>query len=244
MQRSDARGTRAAALLPDQQGAVVAPRSQPAVRAGAPAKPEGANFYPDGASKAEIERWIAVAAGRRARRAPPGSSRDSPRRRTATFSIVPYSVEYQNELARTAALLREAAALADRADAQGVPDEARRRVSVERLLRQRRGLDGAEGRDRADDRSVRGLRGRVLQLQGGVRGVHHRAGRSRERQAAEVRRRAAGHRKPPADRPEVPQPEARRARAASSSSTRSSPPATATAACRPRRSTCRTTSAS
>ena len=34
---------------------------------GAPAKPEAANFYPAGATKAEIERWIAVAAGRRAR---------------------------------------------------------------------------------------------------------------------------------------------------------------------------------
>ena len=45
-------------------------------------------------------------------------------------------------------------------------DEARRRVSVERLLRQRRRVDGAEGRDRADHRPVRGLRGRVVQLQG------------------------------------------------------------------------------
>ena len=35
---------------------------------GAPPKPEGANFYPDGATKAEIERWIAsLPAAERAR---------------------------------------------------------------------------------------------------------------------------------------------------------------------------------
>jgi hypothetical protein len=78
---------------------------------GAPPKPEGANFYPFGASREELERWIgslpaADAAQARGfftviRRAPNGG-----------FTIVPYSQEYQNELARAAALLREAAALA------------------------------------------------------------------------------------------------------------------------------------
>jgi hypothetical protein len=79
--------------------------------AGAPAKPAGANFYPEGASKAEIEAWIQKlpeADRTRAtgffsviRRGPAGG-----------FTIVPYNVEYQNELARAASLLREAAALA------------------------------------------------------------------------------------------------------------------------------------
>ena len=45
---------------------------------GAPPKPEGANFYPDGAAKAEIERWIAVAAGGRARPRERVLHRDSP----------------------------------------------------------------------------------------------------------------------------------------------------------------------
>lgn len=77
---------------------------------GAPKKPEGANFYPEGAPKAEVERWIqGLSEAERVqatgfftviRRGPSGS-----------FSIVPYSVEYQNELARIATLLREAAAL-------------------------------------------------------------------------------------------------------------------------------------
>ena len=79
--------------------------------AGAPAKPEGANFYPFGASKAEIEKWIqSLPAAERARatgfftvvRRGPGGA----------FTLVPYSLEYQNELARMATLLREAAGLA------------------------------------------------------------------------------------------------------------------------------------
>ena len=44
-----------------------------------------------------------------------------------------------------------------------------------------------------------------------VRGVHHGEGSDRVGQAAEVRRRAAGHREQPADRSEVPQPQAGRA---------------------------------
>jgi hypothetical protein len=78
--------------------------------AGVPAKPEGANFYPAGSTKAEVESWMAKLpeAQREAvagffttiRRAPGGG-----------FQAVPYSVEYQGELARAAELLREAAAL-------------------------------------------------------------------------------------------------------------------------------------
>jgi hypothetical protein len=77
---------------------------------GAPAKPAGANFYPSDASKADLERWMqslpeadrvrATGFFTVIRRAPGGS-----------FSLVPYNVEYQNELARAAQLLREAAAL-------------------------------------------------------------------------------------------------------------------------------------
>ena len=75
-------------------------------------KPGGGNFYPAGATKAEVEAWIAGLAGderKRAtgffttiRRTPPGSAQP--------FTIVPYSLEYQGELARAAELMREAAA--------------------------------------------------------------------------------------------------------------------------------------
>src|SRR5439155_4898642 len=76
---------------------------------GAPPKPEAANFYPAGATKEEIERWIAsLPAAERAR----ASGFFTVVRRTGqTFTDVSYNVEYQNELAQAAALLREAAAL-------------------------------------------------------------------------------------------------------------------------------------
>ena len=78
---------------------------------GAAAKPEGANFYPSDATKAEIEKWIGslppAERGRATgfftvvRRSPGGG-----------LTLVPYNLEYQNELIRMAALLREAAAAA------------------------------------------------------------------------------------------------------------------------------------
>jgi hypothetical protein len=75
---------------------------------GVPPKPPAGSFYPPGSSKAEIEKWLkTLPVGARAaaegffttiRKAPDGN-----------FSVVPYSIEYQPELAQAAALLREAA---------------------------------------------------------------------------------------------------------------------------------------
>lgn len=77
---------------------------------GAPPKPAGANFYPPGTSKADLDAWI--------------EALPEPDRVRATsfftvirhaggpangYSIVPYNVEYQGELARAASLLRDAA---------------------------------------------------------------------------------------------------------------------------------------
>jgi len=77
---------------------------------GAPKKPEGANFYPEGASKAELERWMqGLSEAERAQAT--GFFTAIRRDRNGKFSIVPYSIEYQNELTRVAGLLREAAAL-------------------------------------------------------------------------------------------------------------------------------------
>jgi hypothetical protein len=77
---------------------------------GAPKKPEGANFYPEGATKAELERWIqGLSEADRAQAT--GFFTAIRRGRNGSFAVVPYSVEYQNELARIATLLREAAAL-------------------------------------------------------------------------------------------------------------------------------------
>ena len=78
---------------------------------GAPPKPGGANFYADGASKADLERWVQSLPEAERTRAT-GFFSVIRGRANGTFSIVPYDVEYQAELARAAALLREAAALA------------------------------------------------------------------------------------------------------------------------------------
>ncbi|HYM21651.1 MAG TPA: hypothetical protein VEU08_00515 [Vicinamibacterales bacterium] len=78
---------------------------------GAPAhKPEAANYYPVGASKADLEKWIDGLPERDKDRA--RGFFTVIRRNGSAFSIVPYNVEYQGELARAALLLREAAALA------------------------------------------------------------------------------------------------------------------------------------
>jgi len=76
---------------------------------GAPPKPEGANFYPPDATKAEMQAWLDDL---------PGKARDAAttffsviRRDGKSFAAIPYSLEYQGSLARAAELLREAAAL-------------------------------------------------------------------------------------------------------------------------------------
>jgi hypothetical protein len=77
---------------------------------GAPPKPAAANFYPEGASKAELERWIQSLP--EAERSRATGFFTVIRRAGNTFTLVPYNIEYQGELARAAALLREAAQIA------------------------------------------------------------------------------------------------------------------------------------
>ena len=89
------------------------------------------------------------------------------------LTAVPYSLEYQGELAEMSRLLREAAALTKQPTLKSFLEKRADAFIEQRLLRKRRRLDGARRVDRADDRAVRGVRGRVVQLQGGVRGVHH-----------------------------------------------------------------------
>ena len=76
--------------------------------AGAPPKPEGANFYPAGATKDEVQRWLDSLGGEEKSRAT-GFFTTIRRTPSGTLTAVPYSVEYQGELARAAVLLREAA---------------------------------------------------------------------------------------------------------------------------------------
>ena len=77
---------------------------------GAPAKPEGANFYPAGAAKEEIQKWLDSLSGP-AKSAATGFFTTIRRGPNGTFAAVPYSMEYQGELAEAARLLRDAAQL-------------------------------------------------------------------------------------------------------------------------------------
>ena len=76
---------------------------------GAPPKPAGANFYPADATRAEIEQWFQTLPA--ADRARATGFFTVVRRVGSSFGLGPYSIEYQGELIRAAALLREAAAL-------------------------------------------------------------------------------------------------------------------------------------
>ena len=77
---------------------------------GTPKKPEQGNFYPAGATKAEVEKWMQGLP--EAERAKANGFFTTIRRDPAGKLIaVPYSLEYQGELAQAAALLREAASL-------------------------------------------------------------------------------------------------------------------------------------
>ena len=78
--------------------------------AGAPAKPAEANFYPAGATKADVEAWLkGLSAAERTRAT--GFFTTIRRGADGKFVAVPYSLEYQGEIARVSKLLSEAAAL-------------------------------------------------------------------------------------------------------------------------------------
>ncbi len=73
-------------------------------------KPEAANFYAAGASKQEVEAWVA-SLPEAARTFATGFFSVIRRGPDGKLAAVPYSLEYQGELARAAALLEEAAGL-------------------------------------------------------------------------------------------------------------------------------------
>lgn len=72
-------------------------------------KPEAANFYPADATKAQVETWLASLSPEERANAT-GFFTSIRRNPTGGFVAVPYSIEYQGELAEAARLLREAAA--------------------------------------------------------------------------------------------------------------------------------------
>ena len=113
---------------------------------GAPAKPAAGNFYPAAATKEDVEAWLeSLPATERAqatgffttiRRGPDGR-----------FLAVPYSTEYQGRARDRGVAPARGGRAHHPTDAQGVPRGARGGVSLERLLRQRREVDGARRAD-------------------------------------------------------------------------------------------------
>ena len=73
-------------------------------------KPPQANFYPAGATKDEVDAWLKALPPAERTRAT-GFFTTIRRAPDGRLAAVPYSLEYQGELARVSALLREAAAL-------------------------------------------------------------------------------------------------------------------------------------
>jgi hypothetical protein len=76
---------------------------------GVPDKPMNANYYPAGATREEVEAWIA-GLDEAEKTAATGFFTTIRRDPTGRFHAVPYSVEYQGELAEMAAQLRAAGA--------------------------------------------------------------------------------------------------------------------------------------
>jgi hypothetical protein len=76
---------------------------------GAPEKPASANYYPEGATKAEVEKWLNGLGGAEKTRAT-GFFTTIRRGPDGRFVAVPYSIEYQGGLSIAAQHLRAAAA--------------------------------------------------------------------------------------------------------------------------------------
>ena len=90
---------------------------------GVPPKPPQAHFYPAGATKDQVEAWIATLTPTE-RAAATGFFTTIRRATDGQFAAVPYTLEYQGELEQVASLLRDAAIADAPADAESVPHES------------------------------------------------------------------------------------------------------------------------
>ena len=178
-------------------------------------KPLGANFYPGRHEQGGV-RGVGEGALEGAARTGRGLLLGhSPQRQAA------HRRPLQPGVCRRSEEGRRSAARGRRADrqrfAEKVPDAARRRLSVQRLLCKRRRLDGSRCAARYHDRAVRDLQRRAVRVQGRLRGLHHDPRRQGDRSPEELRLAPAGDREQSADRSAVPESQARRVGARSAS---------------------------
>ena len=191
---------------------------------GAPPKPEGANFYPAGATKAEIEKWI---------QSLPEAERA---RATGFFTVVRrapngqlHARPVQRRVSERAGARGRAAARGGRprgrADAEGVSHEARATRSC------RTTTTTATSRGWSSKGAIEPTIGpyevyedEFFNYKAAFEAFITVRDDAESGKLPEVRRRAAGHREPPADRSEVPQSRSSAAlaphRASSTSSSR------------------------
>ena len=118
-----------------------------------PKKPAGANFYPEDLTRDEFETWV-VRLPRERQEEARGFFSVIRRTQQSKLYSVPYNTAYEDELEKLAALLNEAAALTANKSLKEFFDAARAGVSLERLLRERRGVDETRCAHRHHDRAV------------------------------------------------------------------------------------------
>ena len=139
---------------------------------GAPPKPPQGNFYPPDATKQEVEEWLGtLAPAERARAA--GFFTTIRRGSDGRLMAVPYTVEYQGEIAQVAAFLREAAALTGQSTLRAFLESRANALMTNDYYASDVAWMEIDASIEPTIGPVRGLRGPVVQLQGGLRGVHH-----------------------------------------------------------------------
>ena len=167
---------------------------------GVPRQARGRQLLSGGGDQGGSRGLDEVAARGRAGRGPRASSPPSGAAPTARSPPCPTASSTRASSRARPELLREAAALTQQPTLKAFLTRRAAAFVSNDYYDSRRGLDGAGRVHRAHHRPLRGVRGRVVQLQGRLRGLHHRARRRGDGEAGAVRRRAAGHREPPAHR--------------------------------------------
>ena len=169
----------------------------------------GANFYPETMTKEQFESWVKTLPEKQQEQAK-GFFTVIRSDGKSGFKIVPYSEAYKTDLTRAANSVEGSGVAHRQCDAETLPEHARRGLPLQRLLRERRCVDGPRRSARHHHRAVRDLQRRAVRLQGIVRSLRQRARRGGERQAGRVLQESAGDRRPSSDRSEVSQSEDRR----------------------------------